>query len=307
MKKKVFISVLIVIIILISAVTIIFIYRNNDDRKTNTQSYATETATTHTTPQINNVSISNTSNWKTDGLTVLGLTDVKISDATDCLQGKVYIISEPDIGLFSNFYIALETKDKVLITYIGTSVDSQSPHNKVSFNDVDGEPGEEIIINADTGGNGGYGQYTSSVWKLSDKGIENIFEACTIAGRFDTGFESEIQEPFKLVILNKYTGNKATIDYSNKPEYIGTIFDENGKPLSNSAFTNASFDSFYFFEPMDIDNDGVFEIMCKQYTSLYSHVDHIGDAQTIIKYDESEKTFKIIDTEFIEYSEDETT
>ncbi len=307
MKKKVFISVLIVIIILISAVTIIFIYRNNDDRKTNTQSSTTETATIHTPTQINNVIIPNTSNWKTDGLTALGLTNAKTSNATDCLQGNVYIISEPDFGIFSNFYIALETKENVLITYIGTSVDSQSPHNKVSFSDVDGEPGEEIIINADTGGNGGYGQYTSSVWKLSDKGIENIFEACTIVGLFDTGFESELQEPFKLIISNKYTGYKTTIDYSNKSEYIGTIFDKNGKPLSNSAFTNASFDSFYFFEPIDIDNDGVFEIMCKQYTSLHSHVDHIGDAQTIIKYDKSKKDFKIIDTEFIEYSEDETT
>ena len=305
MKKKTIISILLGIIILLFVLIAIFICKNNDTEKTTTQPSATETTTIHTRPEMDNVSIPNTKKWKTEGLAALGLTDVKISEATDCLPGKVYIISKLDVGLFHNFYIALETPEKVWVTYSGTFVDTQSEsHYRYFLNDVDGEEGEELIVNADTGGNGGYGQYDSLVWKLSNNGVEKIFDACTIVGRFDTGFESELKAPFKLVISNRYTGYETTIDYSENTEYKGTIFDESGKPMSE-LFNRAGFDSFYTFEPIDIDNDGVFEILCKQYTSLYSHADHIGDAQTIIKYDKAEKDFKIIDTEFILYTENE--
>ncbi len=305
MKKKSIISILLGIIILLFLLIAIFICKNNDTEKTTTQPSATETTTIHTRPEMDNISIPNTKKWQTEGLATLGLTDFKISEATDCLPGKVYIISKPDVGLFHNFYIALETPEKVWVTYSGTFLDTESEsHYRYFLNDVDGEPGEELIVNADTGGNGGYGQYDSSVWKLSNNGVEKIFDACTIVGRFDTGFESQLKAPFKLVISNRYTGYETTIDYSENTEYKGTVFDKNGKPMSE-LFNRASFDSFYTFEPIDIDNDGVFEILCKQYTSLYSHADHIGDAQTILKYDKAEKDFKITDTEFILYTENE--
>lgn len=53
-------------------------------------------------------------------------------------------------------------------------------------------------------------------------------------------------------------------------------------------------DPFFIFEPIDRDNDGISEILCKQYTSIRDHADHTGTACTILKLT-PEQTFEVIE------------
>jgi hypothetical protein len=63
--------------------------------------------------------------------------------------------------------------------------------------------------------------------------------------------------------------------------------------------TNLLVDSFYSFEPMDVDEDGVCELIGYQYTSLNGHTDYVGSAKTVLKYDKNKSEFVVIDAKFI--------
>ncbi|MBR4071009.1 MAG: hypothetical protein IKK26_00445, partial [Clostridia bacterium] len=75
---------------------------------------------------------------------------------------------------------------------------------------------------------------------------------------------------------------------------------EQGKPTSDIP---VSIDCINSIEPKDVDNDGIYELICKRYSSLGAHVGYLGDAVTTLKYDKSSNSFKIIDAEFIPYKE----
>ena len=62
-------------------------------------------------------------------------------------------------------------------------------------------------------------------------------------------------------------------------------------------------DSFYEFYPRDIDGDGIYEICTTQYTWDITHVDGVGDAKCVFKYDKASGSFRIIETDFVQYTE----
>ena len=47
-----------------------------------------------------------------------------------------------------------------------------------------------------------------------------------------------------------------------------------------------------------LDHDGVYEIKCCQYTSLYGHSDFVGSAVSFLKYDKEKSAFIICDAYF---------
>ena len=57
-------------------------------------------------------------------------------------------------------------------------------------------------------------------------------------------------------------------------------------------------DSFYEFVPTDTDFDGVYEVFCRQYTSLLNHSDGIGCTKIVLKYNVTTAEFEIINTGF---------
>ncbi len=51
---------------------------------------------------------------------------------------------------------------------------------------------------------------------------------------------------------------------------------------------------YYYTLRVEIDN-GISEIVCKQYTSILSHADYTGTACSILKFDPVTRSFQVID------------
>ncbi len=237
--------------------------------------------------------IPKTADWKTTGLESAGFGEADFYSSTECSLGTLHILSHYTYSsIFKDIYFALEREDDVLLYYTGT--DFGSPEY-LYFCDIDGDKADEIVLMLNTGGNGGAGSHTTYVWKVTDKGFETLFDFDDYSTFFDTGFEFELQAPFKLLVKNRHTGYSRTIDFSNRTGYIGAVYDEKGNPLDTWT---AYHDCFYYIIPRDIDNDGVYEIECTAFTSLYGHADGIGDSVCTIKYDTKSGEFKVIDARF---------
>lgn len=169
--------------------------------------------------------------------------------------------------------------------------------------DFDGDGDKEILLQEAIGATGGAGQYSSSVLDFENgKFIEMFSDSNALYNGENrtTGFSIEILQGNKFKIKNSITNYCEIFDFKNKPEkYLNGLYDENGEVIERKI----SVDSFFEFIPKDIDNDGIYEIVCRQYVSLIGHSDHLGNAKTILKYNNKTATFEIIDAEF-EPSED---
>ena len=100
-------------------------------------------------------------------------------------------------------------------------------------------------------------------------------------------------------------------DPQDKPEVeiTGQVFeatitrDESGKIMETDVFDHVWIDeTFRSFEPQDVDNDGIYEIVCSQYASLGDYSSCIGYASTTLKYNTEIKQFEIIRANFYPYS-----
>ncbi|MBO4468246.1 MAG: hypothetical protein J5766_02985, partial [Clostridia bacterium] len=172
--------------------------------------------------------------------------------------------------------------------------------DKIFARDIDGDKADEIILQQIVGMTGGAGQYRSRIFKVVGDEIAEIFNSAT-GNIFDTGFIGVVKNGFKLEIKNKFNNYLNELDLSAENQYIGVYFDINGNATSN-AENEILCDSFREFVPEDIDNDGIFEIVCLQYVSLYGHSDYIGDAKSVLKFDFNKKEFIITEAEFIKSS-----
>ena len=240
-------------------------------------------------------SIPKTSDWKTVGLESAGLGEASFYSSTESSLGTLHILTHYSWSrVLMDIFFALERDDDVLLY----SVTDLSIPEYLYFCDIDGDKTDEIIFMVDNGGNGGAGSHTTYVWKVTDEGFETLMALNGYVTYFDTGFEFELQASFKLLVKNRHTGYSRTIDFSNRSGYIGAVYNEMGNP---AVTWTAYHDCFYYIVPCDIDNDGVYEIECTAYTSLYDHADGIGDSICTLKYDRNSKSFKVVDARFEVY------
>ncbi len=242
-------------------------------------------------------SIPRTPEWETAGLESAGLGDADFHSSNECSLGTLHILTHYSYSsVFKDIFFALEREDDVLLY----SVTELSFPEYLYFCDIDGDKTDEIVFMVNNGGNGGAGSHTTYVWKVTDKGFETLMSLNGYVTYFDTGFEFELQAPFKMLVKNRHTGYSRTIDFSNRTGYIGSVYDENGNPTDQERGWH---DCFYYIVPRDIDNDGIYEIECTAYTSLYGHSDGIGDSICTIKYDRKSGDFKVLDARFELYDD----
>ena len=149
---------------------------------------------------------------------------------------------------------------------------------------MDGDGIQEILIHNDTGGCGGFGLFTTYVLKVEENDIRILFENFS---EFDTGFESRFLDGYQMEIKNKITGY--TLVYDVKEQY-GEYIDGSSKMPSGKIML----DPFYVFEPKDTDDDGISEILCKQYTSYIGHADYTGTACCVLKFNNQTQAFEVI-------------
>ncbi|MBP3329429.1 MAG: hypothetical protein J6L89_01215 [Clostridia bacterium] len=170
----------------------------------------------------------------------------------------------------------------------------------IYYANIDGRFGDELIIRANTGTNTNPPTYKNYIFKITSKGFESLFSASDL-NKFASGYRAELKQGFNVKISNSITGYSKTINVKglNKNTYVGEYWDANGNLTTNKTKEQVDFgDGFHFIEPKDVDNDGIYEITCSQYTSLGKRSDCIGYANTVIKYDFQKKEFKVISTVF---------
>lgn len=149
--------------------------------------------------------------------------------------------------------------------------------------DIDGDQVQEILVHNDTGGHGGFGVYQVWVLKPENDDLRTLFYN---DGEFDTGFESRFLEGYQLEVKNRFTGYKQIFDATVYKEYI-----DGSDRLPKG---NINLDPFYVFQPTDIDDDGISEIMCKQYTNILDHADYTGSACSVLKFNQKSQSFEVV-------------
>jgi len=173
------------------------------------------------------------------------------------------------------------------------------------IHDVDGDKQDEVIIHQDVDMFGGAGQYRTMVYKVSDDELKELFKSPSSEGLFDTGFRRSFLDGYNFQVRNIYSEYSEIFDFRHY-DSKESFWDENGKPYNRDYWDEWDewdgsllwVDSFCDFKPTDIDNDGVFELECGQYTSLNSHADYIGDAKSVLKYNPKTQAFEVVSAEF---------
>lgn len=151
---------------------------------------------------------------------------------------------------------------------------------------VDNEPGEEILLMTNTGGNGGRGSWELGVYKITDKGIEEMSFA-------EDGYKVTAEKPFKYVITNKFTDLNETVEADKDYAYD---FEEDGTPVEG---VNEYFYSMpWYIRPKDFDNDGINEIVIREWSSISKETNNeTVDYETVYKYDSEKEEFVVSKTE----------
>ena len=156
--------------------------------------------------------------------------------------------------------------------------------------DIDGDGQDELLMQHLIGITGGAGAYETDVYRLSDSGMTKLFgspdqedDSC-----FDTIFSLHLSEGFTHTVQNNYTGfhTSFTREASKETPYFdaeGNLTDD-GRENNETDWLNAD-PYFYLFQPIDVEGDGIYEIMTAQYTYLYGRADGLGAAYTLLKWD----------------------
>lgn len=222
-------------------------------------------------------------------------------------KATVYLLRDDRYNsMYHELYLAVETDDSL---YFYDLAESSQYYSGAYFEDLyladlDGDGLDEIILNRCIAMTGGAGGYISQVFQFQKYTyFSEFFSNENNFGEIYTGFTSELKDGFKLEISNVFTGYKTVIDYKDATKYHGVYWDKSGKVIRTQNYDYLMYDSFREFYPEDVDGDGIDELVCLQYTSLYGHSDYIGNVKSVLKYNEKYKTFEVIDAEFIPYEE----
>ena len=181
-----------------------------------------------------------------------------------------------------------------------------------SIADVDGGGYAEILMHHCTGGNGGASTYETTIYKLDNDTLLKLFyfpgfDVDDTLSEFDTGFTLTLADGWLHTVENKYTGY--SLAFIRTMTEGNPYFDEHGNIKAYAVEHNIDKylqvdPFFYVFDPVDLDNDGIYEILTAQYTSLWGRSDSVGAAYTILKWNTAQKTMEVVRTGFWPYEDD---
>ena len=289
LKKWKFIALILSLVAIL--ITICFVININNDIKEHQFLKTTET-------------IFDSKNSMRIDIPEIGLKNIIIRQLEDNIKltdndfGTVYLLADnryASNSVVADYYLVVSTNDKIFAKDLSVWDDQASLGAIFYCVDIDGDDDKEIIIQECVGLSGGAGQYLSRVFDFGNSGIVEMFSSENNGEKFNTGFSVTILKNRSFEIKNRNTDYCQKFVLSDrKAEYYNFWYDSNGEPKN----LNLSADTFYKFEPCDIDNDGIYEIKICQYTSLYGHTDFIGTAISFLKYNKEKENFEICEAFF---------
>ena len=214
------------------------------------------------------------------------------------IYGQVYLLADDRYGGnrgTSDHYLAVVINDKIVVEDLSKWEDQACYSGNIELCDFDGDEDKEILLHECVGMTGGAGQYLSRVFNFDDNKLVETFCSDNGTDNFNTGYSINILKDRKFIIENENTkySEKFRLDDRND-DYFDSWYDKSGNPVEQEILV----DNFYEFLPVDMDNDGVYEIAGRQYVSLIGHSDGIGSATTVLKFDNYTSEFAIIETNF---------
>lgn len=214
------------------------------------------------------------------------------------IEGQVLLLAEDsneENGQVAAHHLAIVLDDKKIVRDLSNGGNQVCYDGDITLCDFDGDGDMEIVLQETVGITGGYGNYLSRVFDFVDGEIVEIFSSNNGTEDFDTGFSIIILVNQEFKIENAFTNYSEVFHLENRAEeYYDFWYDENDSPRPLSMLV----DSFYEFIPQDVDNDGVYEIKGRQYTSLVGHADGIGIATTVLKYNKEKAAFEVVRSSF---------
>lgn len=199
---------------------------------------------------------------------------------------SVYIFSEMQDAedIQTLIYMVVEANGQLMIQELGNSDKMVIQNGNVFLADMDGDAIDEIIVHFEISGNGGT---ITRVYKVDNDAIELFADL----NQFDTGFQSMYEPGYKLRVFNRFTQSVYFVDIANW--FSEDAFDEKGLALVKE---NIEIRPFYSCKAKYSDISGKFELHCMQEVRLGGH---IGNVYTVIQYNEAEKIFEVIKSDFI--------
>ncbi len=236
-------------------------------------------------------SIPNSDNWKSFLFkeTVFNKEDTEISEPYSASFGNLYVISrKTEKTPLWEIYFAVENGSDIMLNQV-----TRGELADIKICNVDGKAGDEIIFVAFNGGCGGAGGYDTYVFNVDKGSLNRIFYASRATSR-ESGFESKLIAPFSIEITNKYTGYRY-VESLEEGHWIRNYFDANGDPTFEGG---AELDNISQIITDDVDGEGDYELICKQYTYFGSTAGFIGYSISTWNYDEALGEFIVIDAEY---------
>jgi hypothetical protein len=160
---------------------------------------------------------------------------------------------------------------------------------KIFVGDFTGDKVSDIMISAPTGGSGGIEGHVIVNYNLPEPKI--IFDQKNNEGAKFTG---NFVDDYKAQLTNENTGRSMFLDLENKKDFYvqSAIYDGNGKILKEIKPISYP---FTILEPVDIDNDGVYELRGIQRIIGAYGADGIGNIYSRWKYEDGEWKIKRVE------------
>ena len=203
----------------------------------------------------------------------------------------------------SGMYIAVETQDKLhLIDYMS----NYCLHNEVTVCDITGDGIDDILIVQNELNTRGYRciviRSTGSSLELlldTNDGTQEYPPFLYNGGKVDDfGFVTRAVNDFKIEITNTFTNTTHYVDMRNKFGCELT-HDEEGFYTLEGYFYIA--DDIIECIPVDVNKDGVFELLCRSYLGSRSYVD-VCYISYLLSYNSDANQFEVHETEIEEIS-----
>lgn len=237
----------------------------------------------------------------------VGLENAILCEATErgiwldeSIYGQIFLLGKyknDDDNVMMDHFLVIVTKDKTFYKDL-TAYDGQINFaGNIEVCDLDGDGNCEVLLQQTIGMTGGAGSYLSRIFDYRDGELIELFSSDDIFDKYsrNMGFSCTLLENKEIKIDNEFTDYSETFSMSDRPdEYFKWWYNVDGGLANKEIMV----DSFYEFVPKDTDEDGVFEIFCRQYVSLIGHSDGIGCTKIVLKYNVTTAEFEIFDASF---------
>lgn len=173
----------------------------------------------------------------------------------------------------------------------------------IYYANVDERFGEEILVRAWSGKINEPGNYATYVLKITNTEFVSLLSSSEIK-KFTQTFTAELKPNYNISVYNKTSGFSETINVNDiNSKFASSVWNNDGSILSGKTSADVIFEEAYNgFEPRDVDNDGIHEIVCTQSTSIGNKVNVIGYAATTLKFNYDSGKFEIFATDFYKAS-----